>query len=333
MNTIAERASATALATSADRPDHDHDVVLEPGRGQRARAASAACPAGRCPGRRSAGSWYSQPGWCSSEPRWWSTVTTSWRRPRGPPRPGRSSTCRSRCRPRAPARGRRSVAAALVQRQALGVGHEAGGRLGRAQQFGVHDAHGTSLTSSPARRRGIPATTPIGAAVEVRGSRAGQPRRLPAQSRRAPPRCSGPRSRLRGRRNRRPCTRSALGSHATPQSTCPHAEHRWLVNAGLIFSTRPGALSSSRRTSSPQPDRRISRFSPAFCRTFRPGCPACPWPSASCSDSQVLDPDHVEPARDVRGGLLGPVLPRICLAGAQPRHGQLHPCSPVRPPL
>ncbi len=25
-----------------------------------------------------AGSWYSQPGWCSSEPRWWSTVTTGW---------------------------------------------------------------------------------------------------------------------------------------------------------------------------------------------------------------------------------------------------------------
>ena len=50
-----------------------------------------------------------------------------------------------------------------------------------------------ALTSSSAWRRGIPATTPIGAAVEVRGSRAGLPRRLPAQSRRAPPRCSSPR--------------------------------------------------------------------------------------------------------------------------------------------
>jgi uncharacterized membrane protein YhhN len=29
----------------------------------------------------------------------------------------------------------------------------------------------------------------------------------------------------------------------------PHAEQRWLVNAGLIFSTRPGALSCSRRAS------------------------------------------------------------------------------------
>jgi hypothetical protein len=36
---------------------------------------------------------------------------------------------------------------------------------------------------------------------------------------------------------------------------CPHAEQRWLVNAGLIFSTRPGALSSRRRTSRPQPER------------------------------------------------------------------------------
>src|ERR1035441_3211594 len=39
------------------------------------------------------------------------------------------------------------------------------------------------------KKAGIPATTPIGAAGEVRGSRAGLPRRLPAQSRRAPPRC------------------------------------------------------------------------------------------------------------------------------------------------
>ena len=43
------------------------------------------------------------------------------------------------------------------------------------------------------------------------------------------------------------------------------------------FSTRPGALSSSRRTSSPQPDREIPRFSPALARTLRPGCPAVPF--------------------------------------------------------
>ena len=62
-----------------------------------------------------------------------------------------------------------------------------------------------------------------------------------------------------------------------PRSTCPHAEHRWLVNAALTFSTRPGALSCSRRTSCPQPDRRIPRFSPALARTFRPGSPGVPF--------------------------------------------------------
>ena len=40
------------------------------------------------------------------------------------------------------------------------------------------------------------------------------------------------------------------------------------MNAGLTFSTRPGALSASRRTSSPHPDPRIPRFSPALCRTL-----------------------------------------------------------------
>jgi hypothetical protein len=54
-------------------------------------------------------------------------------------------------------------------------------------------------------------------------------------------------------------------------STCPHAEHRLLVYAGLIFSTLPGALSSSLRTSRPHPDRRMPRLSPALARTFRPG--------------------------------------------------------------
>ena len=43
-------------------------------------------------------------------------------------------------------------------------------------------------------------------------------------------------------------------------STCPHAEHRWLVKCGLTFSTRPGALSCRRRTSRPHPDRRMPRL-------------------------------------------------------------------------
>src|SRR5436190_19989878 len=54
-------------------------------------------------------------------------------------------------------------------------------------------------------------------------------------------------------------------------STCPHAEQRWLLNAGLTSPTRLDALFSSRRTSNPQPEARMPRFNPAFCRTLRPG--------------------------------------------------------------
>ena len=57
---------------------------------------------------------------------------------------------------------------------------------------------------------------------------------------------------------------------------CPHAEQRWLVKCGLTLSTRSGALSSRRRTRRPQPDRRISRLSPALARTFLPGFWAVP---------------------------------------------------------
>jgi hypothetical protein len=60
-------------------------------------------------------------------------------------------------------------------------------------------------------------------AAEVRGSRAEPTPGLPAQSRRAPPRCCVPRSRRRGRRIRKRCRRRRLGScaadTATPRST------------------------------------------------------------------------------------------------------------------
>ena len=48
-------------------------------------------------------------------------------------------------------------------------------------------------------------------------------------------------------------------------------------------------------------------------------------------DAQVLDADHVEPAREISGGLLGPVLSRIGLASCQPSGGQLDPDAAVRP--
>src|ERR1700685_226290 len=79
-----------------------------------------------------------------------------------------------------------------------------------------------------------------------------------------------------------------------PRSTRPHAEHRWLGNPGLISSTRPGALSSSRRTSKPHPEARIPP------RAFRG--------SRHFLDLQVFDPDQVEPPREIRAGLLGRVL-------------------------
>src|SRR5690242_19171858 len=43
------------------------------------------------------------------------------------------------------------------------------------------------------------------------------------------------------------------------------------------------------------------------------------------SDVQVLDADQVEPARQVRGGLLGPVVARVRLTRFQLRDGQLDP--------
>ena len=42
-------------------------------------------------------------------------------------------------------------------------------------------------------------------------------------------------------------------------------------------------------------------------------------------DPEVLDPDQVEPAGDIGGGLLGPVLAPVGLAGAQPGESQPHP--------
>jgi hypothetical protein len=38
------------------------------------------------------------------------------------------------------------------------------------------------------------------------------------------------------------------------------------------------------------------------------------------ADIEILDPDHVEPAREVRGGLLRPVLAPVCLTGLDSRY-------------
>src|SRR5215467_4159007 len=62
-----------------------------------------------------------------------------------------------------------------------------------------------------------------------------------------------------------------------PAATYPHPLHRCEVYAEVTSWTRPGALSSKRLASRPQADRMISRFSPAFCRTLRPGLTRVPF--------------------------------------------------------
>jgi hypothetical protein len=50
-------------------------------------------------------------------------------------------------------------------------------------------------------------------------------------------------------------------------------------------------------------------------------------------DSEIFDPDQVEPACDVRASLLGPVFTRIGVASAQPGDGEPYPLAAVRAPL
>ena len=78
------------------------------------------------------------------------------------------------------------------------------------------------------------------------------------------------------------------------------------------------------------------------------GCPgsARPWPDVPARvlprafrgaghvrDLQVLGPDQVEPPREIRAGLLRPVLTPVRLPGAQPGDRVLDPAAAVRSPL
>ena len=112
-------------------------------------------------------------------------------------------------------------------------------------------------------------------------------------------------------------------------STCPHAQHRWLVNCGLTFSTLPGAFSASRRTSRPHP----AAGSPGSARPWpaRSGPDPRPGRAGHVRDLQVLDPDQVKPAGNAGAGLLRPVLAPVGLAGAQPGDGVLDLAAAVRP--
>src|SRR5262249_60977762 len=68
-----------------------------------------------------------------------------------------------------------------------------------------------------------------------------------------------------------------------PAAICPHALHRCEVYAEITLWTRLGALSSRRLTSKPQPDRMISRFSPALAATLRPGFTGVPFADLAMS--------------------------------------------------
>ena len=119
-----------------------------------------------------------------------------------------------------------------------------------------------------------------------------------------------------------------------PGATCPHAEHRCDVYAAGTCSTRPKALCCKRVTSWPQPLRLIARLSPRFWAT----------PDTRLLDRAArgaghrphvegLDPDHVEPPREVGGGFLHPVLAPIPLAGLQLRDRPFRLLAAVGPAL
>ena len=60
-----------------------------------------------------------------------------------------------------------------------------------------------------------------------------------------------------------------------------------------------------------------------------PDCP--PSRARHAADLQVLDTDHIEPACQVRAGLLSPVFAPVGFAGLQPRDGEPYPLAAVRP--
>ena len=111
---------------------------------------------------------------------------------------------------------------------------------------------------------------------------------------------------------------------------CPHALQRWPVYTGL--SSRPGRgpcpPADVPADPSPPPD---SPVEPGFRRDIPAGLFHGALGRADhVPDPQVLDADHVEPARDARGGLLRPVLAAVGLAGLQPRDRDLDPAAPTR---
>ena len=104
------------------------------------------------------------------------------------------------------------------------------------------------------------------------------------------------------------------------RSTDPHALQRCDVNAGFTRSMRPGALSSSLRSRSPQPEARISRFRLAFRASSSSRLPKGALDRTShVADVQILDTDQVEPPGEVSAELLAPVSADVDLTSLELR--------------
>ena len=102
-------------------------------------------------------------------------------------------------------------------------------------------------------------------------------------------------------------------------STCPHAEHRWLVYAAGTFCDPAGGLVL--QPAHQQPPARPG--DPPVQPGLGPDVAARPLRGplrrpGHAPDVQVLDADHVEAAGDAGGRLLAPVPAPVPLAGLQP---------------
>ena len=133
-------------------------------------------------------------------------------------------------------------------------------------------------------------------AVEVRGSLARHPGRLPAHSPHALRRCSWPRSRRRSGVSAGHATEQGLALAAArcdlPARRAPLARVR-----GTFLLHPSGGLVLQAADQQAPPGRRMPRFSPAFCRDILAWpVDGAPWPSGSCFRSEIFDADHVRSA-------------------------------------
>ena len=173
------------------------------------------------------------------------------------------------------------------------------------------------MTSSPARGRGDSRLTRGRSAIEVRASLPRQPvgsARFHGVPRRAIF-IAAFTSALQA--NLQATQRKRAWLPRLSDATCPHALHRCDVYAGGTFSTRPGALSSSRRTKSPQPEPGSTGSGRLFCATFAPGWSAVPSRRNGSFRLDLQSSTRITSNRraQVRADLLRPVPATVRLLG------------------